>query len=306
MVLEVLQASPGLMIGVAVVFGCFIGSFLNVVIHRLPLMMEREWKQQCEELMAQPPPPQPSPAQPQGREKEKPYNLVVPRSACPSCGALIRAHQNIPVLSYLWLRGQCGSCKAKISIRYPIIELLTGILTAAVVWRFGLTWETVGALILTWSLVALSAIDIDTQLLPDSITLPLLWLGLLFSLTWVGETQLAIPASMRGSIIGATAGYLSLWSVYKIFKLLTGKEGMGYGDFKLFAAFGAWFGWQMLPLIILLSAFTGAAIGIALILLRRQGREVPIPFGPYLAAAGWIALMWGPQIVERYLHIARL
>lgn len=265
-------------------------------------MLERDWRRQCAELS----PPAGSETTAAGTE-EPPYNLVVPRSRCPACNSLIRAWQNIPVISYLWLRGRCAACGAAISMRYPLVELLTAILSAAVVWHFGVSWAALAALVLTWSLIALTFIDIDRQLLPDCITLPLLWLGLLFSLSLApGELGQAIPTDLRSSVIGAAAGYLSLWSVYWLFKLLTGKEGMGYGDFKLFAVFGAWFGWQLLPLIILLSAFTGAVVGITLIVLRKQGREVPIPFGPYLAAAGWIGLMWGPQLVERYLHLARL
>ncbi len=203
------------------------------------------------------------------------------------------------------MRGRCAACDVKIPVRYPIVESFTALLSVAVVWHFGVGWAAAAALIFTWSLIALTVIDLDHQLLPDDITLPLLWLGLLFSLAPAAHAGLSIPADLRSSVIGAAGGYVSLWSIYKLFKLLTGKEGMGYGDFKLFAAFGAWFGWQMLPLIILLSAFTGAIVGIALIVFRRHGRDVPIPFGPYLAAAGWIALMWGPQILDRYLHLAR-
>lgn len=228
----------------------------------------------------------------------------MPRSSCPACKAPIRAWQNIPLVSYAILRGRCAACGARISLRYPIVELLTGVASAAVAWHYGFGWETAGALIVTWSLIALSGIDFDTQYLPDNITLPLVWLGLLASLTFAGDTSNAFPVDPRSSIIGALAGYLSLWSVYHLFRLLTGKEGMGYGDFKLLAALGAWLGWQMLPLIILLAAFTGAVVGIVLIVMRRHGRDVPISFGPYLAAAGWIALMWGPEIVDRYLHMA--
>ena len=219
---------------------------------------------------------------------------------------MIPAWQNIPLLSYFILGGRCSSCSARISIRYPVIELITGVLSALVAWRFGFSWELLAALVFTWSLIALSGIDIDHQLLPDSITLPLLWLGLLISLAYGGQTSLSIPVDPRTSIIGAAAGYLSLWSVYHLFRLLTGKEGMGYGDFKLFAVFGAWFGWQMLLLIILIAASVGAVVGIVLIVLKRHGRDLPIPFGPYLAAAGWIALMWGPELIERYLHMTGL
>jgi leader peptidase (prepilin peptidase)/N-methyltransferase len=257
-------------------------------------MLEREWRSQAEEILRErqaddirlkP--------EPQGKA-EPGYNLVVPRSACPKCGAMITAAQNIPVLSYLWLKGKCASCGARISPRYPLVELGTAILSALVAWKFGFVWYTGAALLLTWMLIALSGIDIDHQLLPDNMTLPLLWLGLLLSLA----------ADPRASIIGAVAGYLSLWSVYHAFRLLTGKEGMGYGDFKLFAALGAWLGWQMLLPIILLAAFSGAVIGILMIALRGRDRNIPIPFGPYLAVAGWIALMWGDQLVASYLHFA--
>jgi leader peptidase (prepilin peptidase)/N-methyltransferase len=216
---------------------------------------------------------------------------------------LITASQNIPVISYLFLRGKCANCSVKISPRYPIVELATAILSAFVAARFGFHWYTGAALLLTWYLVALSVIDFDTQLLPDNMTLPLVWMGLLLSIAGT-DASIGLPPTMKDSIIGAVAGYLSLWSVYWLFKLITGKEGMGYGDFKLFAALGAWMGWVMLPLIILLSAFTGAVVGIALIVARGRDRNIPIPFGPYLAAAGWIALMWGDQLVGAYLRVS--
>ncbi|MGH8240508.1 MAG: prepilin peptidase, partial [Steroidobacteraceae bacterium] len=265
-----------------------IGSFLNVVIHRVPIMLEREWRTQAQEILrdqqrdvgATKPDPQPK------------YNLVVPRSGCPKCGAMITAAQNIPVLSYLWLRGKCANCGTRISARYPIVELGTAILSALVAWKFGFVWYTAAALLLTWVLIALTGIDIDHQLLPDNMTLPLVWLGLLLSLATT-IPSIGLPVDPRSSIIGAWAGYLSLWSVYHAFRLVTGKEGMGYGDFKLFGALGAWLGWQMLLPIILLAAFSGAVLGILMIVLRGRDRNIPIPFGPYLAAAGWIALMWG-------------
>ena len=304
-----LQESPALLIGSAFLFSLLIGSFLNVVIHRLPIMLDRQWRAQAEEMLG----PDAAAAQaPAGQAKSTSaappakYNLVTPRSACPHCGAEIKAHQNIPVVSWLLLGGKCANCKARISPRYPLVELGTAILSAAVVWRFGWHWQSVAALTFTWALVALTVIDLDHQILPDIITLPLLWLGLLLSLAWHPGLAAPIPADSWSAIIGAAAGYLSLWSVYWAFKLLTGKEGMGYGDFKLFGAFGAWMGWQMLPLIILLSAFTGAVVGIALIVLRGRDRNIPIPFGPYLAAAGWIALMWGPQIVSGYMSMTGL
>jgi leader peptidase (prepilin peptidase)/N-methyltransferase len=305
----VLQESPALLIGSAFLLSLLIGSFLNVVIHRLPIMLDRQWRAQAEEMLG----PDAVAAQATGSQGKATsaappakFNLVTPRSACPHCGAEIRAHQNIPVLSWLLLGGKCANCKARISVRYPIVELGTAILSAAVVWRFGWHWQSVAALTFTWALVALTVIDLDHQILPDIITLPLLWLGLLLSLAWHPGLTAPVPADSWSAIIGAAAGYLSLWSVYWGFKLLTGKEGMGYGDFKLFGAFGAWMGWQMLPLIILLSAFTGAVVGIALIVLRGRDRNIPIPFGPYLAAAGWIALMWGPQIVDGYLSLTGL
>jgi leader peptidase (prepilin peptidase) / N-methyltransferase len=291
-----------------------IGSFLNVVIHRVPIMLEREWRGQAEEILREKqgdvelkPDLQPDlwpDLQPERKAEPQPrYNLVVPRSGCPKCGARITAAQNVPVVSYLLLNGKCASCGAKISARYPLVELGTAILSALVAWKFGLVSYTAAALLLTWVLIALSGIDIDHQLLPDNMTLPLMWLGLLLSLApW--SASIGLPVDPRSSIIGAAAGYLSLWSVYHLFKLLTGKEGMGYGDFKLFAALGAWLGWQMLPLIILLSAFTGAVVGVLLIVVRGRDRNIPIPFGPYLAAAGWIALMWGDELVGAYLRVS--
>ena len=273
------------MIAACFVLGLLVGSFLNVVIHRTPVILDRQWRRQCDELAGRE-----TPAEPR-------YNLVVPRSACPTCKAPIKAIHNVPVLSWLALRGKCAACKAKISPRYPLVELLTAVLSAAVAWQFApLGLPVMGAaLVLTWFLIALTFIDFDTQLLPDALTLPLLWLGLAASV--LGLT----PVEPRPAIIGALAGYLSLWSVYHLFRLATGKEGMGYGDFKLLAALGAWLGWQMLLPIILLSAAVGAVTGIALIVARGRDRNVPIPFGPFLAAAGWIALMWGPQIVSGYL-----
>ena len=264
-------------------------------------MLEREWRAQAEEILKGQEDLELKPdlqGDPQPR-----YNLVVPRSACPKCGAMITAAQNIPVLSYLWLKGKCASCGVRISMRYPLVELGTAILSALVAWKFGFVWYTAAALLLTWMLIALSGIDIDHQLLPDNMTLSLVWLGLLLSLAPM-VPSIGLPVDPRSSIIGALAGYLSLWSIYHAFRLLTGKEGMGYGDFKLFAALGAWLGWQKLLPIILLAAFTGAVIGILMIVLRGRDRNVPIPFGPYLAAAGWIALMWGDELVASYLHFA--
>jgi leader peptidase (prepilin peptidase)/N-methyltransferase len=299
---EIFTMLPGAWIGCIFVLGLLVGSFLNVVIHRLPIMLERDWKSQAEEILktgtysASALRPQPS---------AQKYNLIFPRSACPKCSAPITALQNIPVVSWLVLRGKCANCKAPISPRYPLVELFTAVLSAAVAWKFGVHWYAAAALFFTWMLIAMSGIDFDTTLLPDNMTLPLLWAGLLLS-TCGTVTAIGLPVDMKSSIIGAAAGYLSLWGVYHLFKLLTGKEGMGYGDFKLFAALGAWLGWQSLPLIILLSAFTGAVVGIALIVVRGRDRNIPIPFGPYLAAAGWIAMMWGDQIVSGYLRFSGL
>ena len=266
--------------------GLCVGSFLNVVIHRLPKMMEQDWQAQCAELRGESPP-----------DQGEALSLAKPRSRCPNCGHQITALENIPLVSYLLiLKGKCSGCGTRISPRYPITELLTGLLSAFAAWHFGPTIQTVGALALLWALIALSAIDLDTQLLPDSITLPLLWLGLAFNL-WTTF------ADLPTAVIGAMAGYLSLWSVFWLFKLATGKEGMGYGDFKLLAALGAWLGWQMLPAIIILSSVVGAVVGIALIVAARHGRNVPIPFGPYLAAAGVIALFWGQRITQGYLGL---
>jgi leader peptidase (prepilin peptidase)/N-methyltransferase len=303
-----LANSPGLWIGLVFMFSLLVGSFLNVVIHRVPVMLEREWREQARQILADSQSDDRLKSNPQAAEAAQPtaasrYNLIVPRSACPKCGHMITAMENVPVISYLFLRGKCSKCGAKISPRYPIVELATAVLSAFVAAKFGFHWYTGAALLLTWFLIALTVIDFDTQLLPDNMTLPLMWIGLLLSLA-ATDAVIGLPVSMRESIIGAVAGYLSLWSVYWLFKLLTGKEGMGYGDFKLFAALGAWLGWTMLPLIILLSAFTGAVVGITLIVIRGRDRNIPIPFGPYLAAAGWIALMWGDSLVGAYLRMS--
>jgi leader peptidase (prepilin peptidase)/N-methyltransferase len=264
--------------------GLVVGSFLNVVIYRLPLMMQAQWRRDCCELLEQEPP---SPAR---------LNLATPNSHCPHCKAAVRPWHNIPVLSYLALGGKCASCAARISPRYPVIELLTGLLTLWLALHYGASWQLLGAILFSWALLTLSVIDIDTQLLPDDITLPLLWLGLLFNLG--GHF---VP--LADAVLGAAAGYLILWGVYWLFKLVTGKEGMGYGDFKLLAALGAWLGWQALPMIILLSSLVGAVVGIALMAIKRRGREIPIPFGPYLALAGWISLIWGEQLVSAWLGV---
>ena len=268
----------------AAVLGLMVGSFLNVVIHRLPKMMERGWMAECAELRGEPP-----------LQAEK-LTLATPRSRCPHCGHGITAVENIPLLSFLLLRGRCRACQARISPRYPLVEALSGLLSGYAVWRFGASWAGVGALLFIWGMIALTFIDFDTQLLPDSITLPLLWVGLLLNL---GGTF----TDLKSAVIGAAAGYLSLWAVYWAFKLATGKEGMGYGDFKLLAAVGAWLGWQMLPLTILASSMVGAVVGIALIVFARHGRDIPIPFGPYLAAAAIIALFWGKPLTQQYLGL---
>ena len=288
---QLLIESPFVFVAIAFLFALLIGSFLNVVIHRLPIMMEREWREQCKELTQMP-----VPELPEGR-----FDLMEPRSRCPSCGAGISALQNIPVLSYIVLGGKCSACATPISARYPGIELLTAVLSGIVAWRFGWGWEAVAAMGVTWSLIAISVIDIDHQIIPDSISLPLLWTGLAACLLHPIAGAEVIFIEPESAIIGAMAGYLSLWSVYHLFRMITGKEGMGYGDFKLLAALGAWLGWQMLPLIILLSAVVGATIGITLIVVKRHDRSIPIPFGPYLAAAGWIAMLYGQQIVDGYL-----
>jgi len=270
---------PAVFIPAAAILGLVVGSFLNVVIHRLPKMMENEWRAQCAELEGKDPPDT-------GR-----YNLMVPRSACPACGTPIRARDNIPVLSWLLLRGKCAKCGKPILARYPVVEAATGLLSALVAWKFGYGWAAAVVLIFTWTLIALTFIDADTTLLPDDLTLPLLWLGLIVNLLgWLPGVTL------RDAVIGAIAGYLVLWLIYWAFKLATGKEGMGYGDFKLLAALGAWMGWKALLPIVLLSSVVGAVVGIVLIVLARRGREIPIPFGPYLAAAGFIMMMLGDRI----------
>jgi leader peptidase (prepilin peptidase)/N-methyltransferase len=285
-----------LLAGTVFVFGLVIGSFLNVVIYRLPLMLERDWRAQAAELLS-PAAPQPAPER---------FSLSTPGSACPACKAPIKAWQNIPVLSWLLLRGRCAACKAPISMRYPLVELITGLSSAWVAWHFGFSAATACGLLVTWSLIALTGIDIDHQLLPDGITLPLMWAGLLAAVMVGPLTGSPIPVAARDALLGAASGYVSLWLVFHAFRLMTGKEGMGYGDFKLLAALGAWLGWKLLPLVILLSAATGAVLGILMIVLRGRDRTVPIPFGPYLAAAGWIAMMYGDVLVDGYLRVSGL
>lgn len=282
--MQLASLDPATLAAVCTLFGLLIGSFLNVVIHRLPIMMERDWRAQCAELAGSQLP------------AAEPLSLVKPRSRCPHCGHLIGAFENIPILSYLIQKGHCKGCGKAISPRYPLVEAITGLLFGYAAWRYGVSLATLGALLFIAAMIALTFIDFDTQLLPDDITLPLVWAGLLINLNGTFTT-------LPNAVIGAAAGYLILWLVYWAFKLATGKEGMGYGDFKLLAAIGAWFGWQMLPVTILLSSFVGALVGIALIVLARHGRNVPIPFGPYLAAAGVIALFWGKQINQTYLGL---
>ncbi len=267
--------------------GLLVGSFLNVVIYRLPIMMQREWRAQALEYLECPP-----------ESVGERFNLLLPNSRCPHCDHQIRSWENIPLVSWLVLRGKCSSCRAPISSRYPLVEVACGLLSGYVAWHFGFTWQAGAMLLLTWGLVAMSMIDIDHQLLPDSLILPLLWLGLILN-------SFGLFVSLESALWGAVVGYLSLWSVYWLFKLVTGKEGMGYGDFKLLAMLGAWGGWQVLPLTILLSSVVGAVLGTILLRMQRAESSTPIPFGPYLAVAGWIALLWGEWITESYLQFAR-
>ncbi|HOP17215.1 MAG: prepilin peptidase [Chromatiaceae bacterium] len=276
----------------ALLLGLIVGSFLNVVILRLPRRMHAELAEACADLRDEQ-------AEPVTNRWFGLDYLITPASTCPHCGHAIRAWENIPVLSYLLLRGRCSNCQAQISVRYPLVEALTGLLSLGVVLHFGATPAALAALVLLWGLVALTVIDLDEQLLPDQLTLPLLWLGLLVNID-------GLFTDLTSAVIGAAAGYLSLWLVFQVFRLITGREGMGYGDFKLLAVFGAFLGWQMLPLVILLSSLIGAIVGIGLVVLRGRDRQIPIPFGPYLAAAGFVALLWGEQINRSYLQLAGL
>jgi leader peptidase (prepilin peptidase) / N-methyltransferase len=287
-----LKSFPAFGLAAAGILGLLVGSFLNVVIYRLPKMLEREWREQCVDFLgAENITSASQPAQ------STAFNLITPNSTCPSCGHKIKPWENIPVVSYLFLRGKCSACKTHISLRYPIIELVTGILSVIAIHTFGATLTGLACLIFTWCLIALTMIDVDTQLLPDNITLPLLWLGLI-------ANSFGLLTTLDSALWGAVAGYLSLWSIYWLFKLLTKKEGMGYGDFKLLGALGAWLGWQMLLQIILLSSLVGAVIGISMMVINGRDKNIPIPFGPYLAIAGWIALMWGQDINHAYLNYA--
>lgn len=285
MFLETLQNSPVLLISIVFVIGVLIGSFLNLVIYRLPIMMQRQWRQECQSFLEL-----------ATTDTGQLFNLALPASHCPHCKTPIKAYDNIPLISFCLLAGKCRHCNTAISIRYPLIELFTGVSSALIAWRFGFSVAMVFALLLTWCLIAQSFIDIDHQLLADSISLPMLWLGLLLSV-------FSVYTNSHDSILGAIGGYLSLWSVYQLFKLATGKEGMGYGDFKLLAMLGAWLGWQYLPMIILLSSVVGAMIGVSMVLMKSHKLSQAIPFGPYLAAAGWLALIWGAELNQLYLNL---
>ncbi len=293
--IEILNQAPVLVAIIAITLGLIFGSFLNVVIHRLPKMLMREWSQDCIGFLSE----QDKTFTYKQVAPTSAYNLALPASNCPNCNYKISLLENIPVLSYLYLKGQCSQCGIKISPRYPFIELLTSLLTLAVILHYGLSWQAFFALLLTWNLIALSGIDFDHQYLPDNLTLPFIWLGLLLNL-------FNLYTDINSAVIGAIAGYLSLWTVYQLFKLITKKEGMGYGDFKLLALFGAWFGWQSLGVIIILSSVAGAIIGIGLILFKKQSLSKKIPFGPYLAIAGWIFMLWGETINSAYLHYVGL
>jgi leader peptidase (prepilin peptidase) / N-methyltransferase len=292
--IDVFAASPALFTTACAVVGLMVGSFLNVVIHRLPVMLQRQWREECAEL---------SGADFSASFPAEPFNLVVPRSACRACAAPITAWQNIPIVSYLLLKGRCAACGARISARYPIVEALTALMSAAVAWKFGFGVATAAGMLLTWFLIALAFIDIDHQLLPDDLTLPLLWLGLFLSLWGARAPGAALPVDLRASVIGAIAGYAALWGIYHLFRLATGKEGMGYGDFKLLSALGAWLGWQMLLPILLSAAAVGALAGILMLSIQGRDRATPVAFGPYLAAAGWLMLMLGHDIVQRYMGL---
>ena len=281
--LQSFQAYPALFVIVVAVLSLAIGSFLNVVIHRLPKMLERQWRNDLVELDGQ------------AADTAPRYDLVLPRSQCPACGHQIRALENVPLISYLVLGGKCSACKVCISPRYPLVEALTGAVSGYIAWRYGFSWQTLAALVFAWAMIALAFIDLDTFYLPDDITLPLVWLGLLVNMG-------GVFVDLQSAVVGAVAGYLVLWAVFWGYKLATGKDGMGYGDFKLLAAIGAWLGWKMLPVVILLSSFVGATVGISMIVFARHGRNVPIPFGPYLVMGGLIGMFWGDALLRYYLQ----
>ena len=284
-VLSHFEQYPLFYLGTLFIFGSLVGSFLNVVIYRLPVMMQREWRSDCLEFLEQP-----------NDADDASFNLSVPRSRCGDCGHQITALENVPIISYLVLGGKCSSCKTSISAQYPLVEFFTALVSVVVGWHFGVSLQAMAALILTWSLIATSGIDIGHKLLPDSITLPLLWLGILLAL-------FDVFVSLEDSVIGVMVGYMSLWSVFMLFKLITGKEGMGYGDFKLLAMLGAWLGWKPLLVVILTSSLVGAIVGISMILLKKNERGTQIPFGPYLAAAGWMTLLWGDELMRYYASL---
>lgn len=302
-IVQLLEQQPLVFILLSVALGLLVGSFVNVIVYRLPKMMFADWRQQAIEVLAQAEKEQQSLTKESTaevtQEPQPRFNLLVPRSACPHCQQQIKAWENIPVFSWLLLKGKCSGCQQPISKRYPLVELASGVLTGIVAWQFGVGWEALSLMLLTWGLLAMSLIDADHQLLPDSLVLPLLWLGLLLN-------SFDMFTSLSDAVYGAAAGYLSLWSVYWLFKLIMKKEGMGYGDFKLLAMLGAWGGWQILPVVILFSSLVGAVLGIITLRLQKNGLEQPIPFGPYLAAAGWIALLWGQQIIDAYLRFSGL
>ena len=285
-ILEFWVANAAIFIICVLVLGLLVGSFLNVVVYRLPKMLMRDWCKQAREVLEMP-----------AQEEGETFNLILPNSSCPHCGHEIKAWENIPVISWLFLRGKCSGCKEAISVRYPLVELACGVLSGVIAWQYGVSWEALAMLVLTWGLLAMSLIDADHQILPDTLVLPLLWLGLILN-------NLGMFTSLPDALWGAVLGYMSLWSIFWLFKLGTGKEGMGYGDFKLLALIGAWGGWQVLPLTILLSSVVGAVLGIIILRLQRKGYGNPLPFGPYLALAGWIALIWGDAITSSYLQIA--
>ncbi|MEM7209276.1 MAG: A24 family peptidase [Pseudomonadota bacterium] len=284
--MDLLSREPWLFLSLCTFVGLLVGSFLNVVIHRLPLMLERQWQRDCKELLSQ------STEEPDDSK----FNLITPRSRCPQCQVMVSAGDNIPVISWIWLRGKCRHCDTRISIQYPLFEIMCAAMTFAVAFNFSVSFEAIWAIAFTWALIALSGIDLNTKLLPDDITLPLIWLGLACNM-------FGLITDLHSAVLGAMAGYLILWLVYQAFRITTGKEGMGYGDFKLLAAIGAWLGWQHLPMVILLSSLIGAIVGITLIIVMGRDRNIPIPFGPYLAGAGWVSLIWGHQISEFYQGI---
>ncbi len=297
-IFELFQYNSAAFYGVVALVSLMVGSFLNVVIHRLPIMMERSWREGMEEFATvndegAATAATDSSSVADATAEPEPFNLAVPRSRCPACGSEIKAWQNIPVISYLLLRGKCANCQAPISVRYPIVEFVTMVLSLIVAWHFGPTPQAVLGIVVTWFFVSMTMIDIDHQLLPDSLTLPLMWIGLLAALS-------PVFTDLQSAVIGAAAGYMVLWLVYQLFRIVTGKEGMGYGDFKLLAAIGALLGWQALPVVILLSSLVGAVVGVGLIAMTGRDRNIPIPFGPYLAAAGWIAMLWGDGLSQWY------